>query len=168
MPMLIEMKVSGLTIDPITNTPIVILKDLEERKAIPIWIGLFEASAIATEMEKISFSRPMTHDLMNDILRILDVAITSVEICDLRNNTFFASIHLTRNDERFVIDARPSDAIALALRAKAQIFVDEKVLEKSRTIDFGVKATELDKLEEDKLKEFLENLSPEEFGKYKM
>jgi len=166
--MLIEMKVSGLTIDPITNTPIVILKDLEERKAIPIWIGLFEASAIATEMEKISFSRPMTHDLMNDILRILDVAITSVEICDLRNNTFFASIHLTRNDERFVIDARPSDAIALALRAKAQIFVDEKVLEKSRTIDFGVKATELDKLEEDKLKEFLENLSPEEFGKYKM
>jgi hypothetical protein len=168
MPMLIEMKVSGLTIDPITNTPIVILKDLQERKAIPIWIGLFEASAIATEMEKISFSRPMTHDLMNDILRILDVEITSVEICDLRNNTFFASIHLIRNGERFVVDARPSDAIALALRAKAQIFVDEKVLEKSRTIDFGVKATELDKLEEDKLKEFLENLSPEEFGKYKM
>jgi hypothetical protein len=166
--MLIEMKVSGLTIDPITNTPIVILKDLQERKAIPIWIGLFEASAIATEMEKISFSRPMTHDLMNDILRILDVEITSVEICDLRNNTFFASIHLIRNGERFVIDARPSDAIALALRAKAQIFVDEKVLEKSRTIDFGVKATELDKLKEDKLKEFLENLSPEEFGKYKM
>jgi len=166
--MLIEMKVSGLTIDPITNTPIVILKDLQERKAIPIWIGLFEASAIATEMEKISFSRPMTHDLMNDILRILDVEITSVEICDLRNNTFFASIHLIRNGERFVVDARPSDAIALALRAKAQIFVDEKVLEKSRTIDFGVKATELDKLEEDKLKEFLENLSPEEFGKYKM
>jgi len=166
--MLIEMKVSGLTIDPITNTPIVILKDLQERKAIPIWIGLFEASAIATEMEKINFSRPMTHDLMNDILKILNVEITSVEICDLRNNTFFASIHLIRNGERFVVDARPSDAIALALRAKAQIFVDDKVLEKSRTIDFGVKATELDKLKEDKLKEFLENLSPEEFGKYKM
>jgi bifunctional DNase/RNase len=166
--MLIEMKVSGLTIDPITNTPIVILKDLQERKAIPIWIGLFEASAIATEMEKINFSRPMTHDLMNDILKILNVEITSVEICDLRNNTFFASIHLIRNGERFVVDARPSDAIALALRANAQIFVDDKVLEKSRTIDFGVKATELDKLKEDKLKEFLENLSPEEFGKYKM
>jgi bifunctional DNase/RNase len=166
--MLIEMKVSGLTIDPITNTPIVILKDLQERKAIPIWIGLFEASAIATEMEKINFSRPMTHDLMNDILKILNVEITSVEICDLRNNTFFASIHLIRNGERFVVDARPSDAIALALRAKAQIFVDDKVLEKSRTIDFGVKTTELDKLKEDKLKEFLENLSPEEFGKYKM
>ena len=166
--MLIEMKVSGLTIDPITNTPIVILKDLQERKAIPIWIGLFEASAIATEMEKINFSRPMTHDLMNDILKILNVEITSVEICDLRNNTFFASIHLIRNGERFVVDARPSDAIALALRAHAQIFVDDKVLEKSRTIDFGVKVTELDKLKEDKLKEFLENLSPEEFGKYKM
>jgi len=166
--MLIEMKVSGLTIDPITNTPIVILKDLQERKAIPIWIGLFEASAIATEMEKINFSRPMTHDLMNDILRILKAEITSVEICDLRNNTFFASIHLIRDGERFVVDARPSDAIALALRANAQIFVDDKVLEKSRTIDFGVKATDLDKLQENKLMEFLENLSPEEFGKYKM
>jgi uncharacterized protein len=166
--MLIEMKVSGLTIDPITNTPIVILKDLEEKKAIPIWIGLFEASAIATEMEKISFSRPMTHDLMNDILKILAVEITSVEICDLRNNTFFASIHLIRNGQRFVVDARPSDGIALALRANAQIFVDDKVLEKSRTIDFGAKAGDLDKLKEDKLMEFLENLSPEEFGKYKM
>ena len=166
--MLIEMKVSGLTIDPITNTPIVILKDLEEKKAIPIWIGLFEASAIATEMEKISFSRPMTHDLMNDILKILDVQIISVEICDLRNNTFFASIHLIRNGQRFTVDARPSDGIALALRANAQIFVDDKVLEKSRTIDFGAKAGDLDKLKEDKLMEFLENLSPEEFGKYKM
>lgn len=166
--MLIEMKVSGLTIDPITNTPIVILKDLQERKAIPIWIGLFEASAIATEMEKINFSRPMTHDLMNDMLKIMHAEITSVEICDLRNNTFFASIHLIRNGERFVVDARPSDAIALALRANAQIFVDDKVLEKSRTIDFGVKATDLDKLQENKLMEFLENLSPEEFGKYKM
>jgi hypothetical protein len=166
--MLIEMKVSGLTIDPITNTPIVILKDLEERKAIPIWIGLFEASAIATEMEKINFSRPMTHDLMNDILKILDVEVTSVEICDLRNNTFFASIHVTRGGERFIVDARPSDAIALALRAGAPIFVDDKVLEKSRTIDFGLKVTDLDKLKENKLMEFLENLSPEEFGKYKM
>lgn len=166
--MLIAMKVSGLTIDPITNTPIVILKDLEEKKAIPIWIGLFEASAIATEMEKISFSRPMTHDLMNDILKILDVEVTSVEICDLRNNTFFASIHLIKNGQRFVVDARPSDGIALALRANAQIFVDDKVLEKSRTIDFGSKVADLDKLKEDKLMEFLENLSPEEFGKYKM
>src|SRR5512137_2079625 len=109
--MFVEMKVSGLNIDPLTNTPIVILKDLEGKRAVPIWIGLFEASAIATEMEKISFSRPMTHDLMNDILKILDVEVTSVEICDLRNNTFFASIHLISNGQRFVVDARPSDGI---------------------------------------------------------
>ena len=166
--MLIEMKVSGLTIDPITNTPIVILKDLQEKKAIPIWIGLFEASAIATELEKITFSRPMTHDLMHDILKALGVEITRVEICDLKNNTFFANIHLIREGQSLVIDARPSDAIAIALRAGAQIFVEDQVIEKSRSIDFGAKATELDKLKDEKLKEFLENLSPEEFGKYKM
>ncbi len=166
--MLIEMKVSGLTIDPITNTPIVILKDLQEKKAIPIWIGLFEASAIATELEKITFSRPMTHDLMHDILKTLGVEIVRIEICDLKNNTFFANIHLSREGQRFVIDARPSDAIAVALRAGAQIFVDDQVIEKSRSIDFGEKATNLDQLKDEKLKEFLENLSPEDFGKYKM
>ena len=166
--MLIEMKVSGLTSDPITNTPIVILKDLQEKKAIPIWIGLFEASAIATELEKITFSRPMTHDLMHDILKILGVEIDRIEICDLKNNTFFANIHLSREGQNFTIDARPSDAIAVALRAGAQIFVEDQVIEKSRSIDFGAKATDLDKLKDEKLKEFLENLSPEEFGKYKM
>jgi uncharacterized protein len=166
--MLIEMKVSGLTIDPITNTPIVILKDLQEKKAIPIWIGLFEASAIATELEKINFSRPMTHDLMHDMIKMLDAEVVSVEICDLRNNTFFANIHLSRQGQPYVVDARPSDAIALALRAGAPIFVDDKVIERSRTIDFGTKASDLDKMKDDKLQEFLENLSPEEFGKYKM
>src|SRR4030043_189718 len=94
--MLIEMKVSGLTIDPITNTPIVILKDLEEKKVIPIWIGLFEASAIATELEKIAFSRPMTHDLISDILRSIEVTVVRIEINDLKNNTFFANIYLNR------------------------------------------------------------------------
>jgi len=137
--MLIEMKVFGLAIDPITNTPIVILKDLEEKKAIPIWIGLFEASAIATELEKISFSRPMTHDLVNEMLKILDVEITKIVINDLRNNTFFAVIHLVKNAENITVDSRPSDAIALALRANAHIFVDEKVVEKSMQMDFGKK-----------------------------
>jgi len=146
--MFIEMRVSGLTMDPITNTPIVILKDLEEKKAIPIWIGIFEASAIATEIEKITFSRPMTHDL--------------------RNNTFFSNIHLRRDGKPIVVDARPSDAIAIALRAGAKIFVDEKVIEKSRNVDFGTKMTDLDKLKKEKMAEFLENLSPEDFGKYKM
>jgi hypothetical protein len=166
--MLIEMKVSGLTIDPITNTPIVILKDMQENKAIPIWIGLFEASAIATELEKIVFSRPMTHDLFNECLKVLNVAISKIEIGDIRNNTFYASIYLIREGQSFTVDARPSDAIALALRARAPIFVDETVIEKSRNIDFGIKITDLDKLKEDKIREYLENLSAEDFGKYKM
>jgi len=166
--MLIKMKVAGLTIDPLTNTPIVILKDLDEKKAIPIWIGLFEASAIATELEKITFSRPMTHDLIYELLKTLGVEVVKIEIHDLRNNTFFANIHLLKDNETMVVDSRPSDAIALALRANAQIFVDEKVIEKSRNVDFGKKITDLDNLKDEKLKEFLENLSPEDFGKYKM
>jgi len=166
--MLIEMKVSGLTIDPITNTPIVILKNMQENKAIPIWIGLFEASAIATELEKIAFSRPMTHDLFHECLRTLDVTINKIVIADIRNNTFFANIYLSREGQDFTIDARPSDAIALALRSHAPIFVDESVIEKSRSVDFGIKLGDLDKLKEDKIKEFLENLSAEDFGKYKM
>lgn len=166
--MFIEMRVSGLTMDPITNTPIVILKDLEEKKAIPIWIGIFEASAIATEIEKITFSRPMTHDLLNDIVKLLNTEVVRVEIHDLRNNTFFANIHLLREGKLIVVDARPSDAIAIALRAGAPIFVDERVIEKSRNVDFGTKMTDLDRLKKEKLAEFLENLSPEDFGKYKM
>ena len=166
--MLIEVKVSGLTIDPLTNTPIVILKDIEEKKAIPIWIGLFEASAIATELEKIAFSRPMTHDLINEILRSIEVTVTRVEINDLRNNTFFANIYLHKDGRTFVIDARPSDAIAIALRSNSPIFVDEKVINKSRDIEFGTKITDLDNFKKEKLREFLENLSPEDFGKYKM
>jgi bifunctional DNase/RNase len=166
--MFIEMRVSGLTMDPITNTPIVILKDLEEKKAIPIWIGIFEASAIATEIEKITFSRPMTHDLLNDIVKLLNAEVVRVEIHDLRNNTFFANIHLMREGNLIVVDARPSDAIAIALRAGAKIFVDEKVIEKSRNVDFGTKMTDLDRSKKEKMAEFLENLSPDDFGKYKM
>ncbi len=166
--MFVEMKVSGLTIDPLTNTPIVILKDMEGKRAVPIWIGLFEASAIATELEKISFSRPMTHDLMRDLLKILEAKVMRIEIIDLRNNTFFACIHLLRNDDTLIVDSRPSDAIALALRVNCPIFIDEKVIEKSRNIDFAKKVDELDKKKTEELKEFLENLPEEDFGKYKM
>jgi len=166
--MFIEMRVSGLTMDPITNTPIVILKDLEEKKAIPIWIGIFEASAIATEIEKITFSRPMTHDLLTEIVKVLKTEVTRVEIHDLRNNTFFANIHLLSEGNPIIVDARPSDAIAIALRVGAPIFVDDKVIEKSRNVDCGTKMTDLDRLKKEKLAEFLENLSPEDFGKYKM
>jgi len=164
----IEMKVAGLTIDPLTNTPIVILKDLNDKKAIPIWIGLFEATAIATELEHISFARPMTHDLIKELLSSLEVTVEKVEIIDIRNNTFFANIHLNRGGRRIVVDSRPSDAIALALRTQVPIYVDEKVIEKSRNVDFGVKEEDLDDEKKEKLKEFLENLSPEDFGKYKM
>lgn len=166
--MLIEMKVFGLAIDPITNTPIVILKDLEEKKAIPIWIGLFEASAIATELEKISFSRPMTHDLVSQILKTLDVEISKIIINDLKNNTFYAVIYLERDGRTMTVDSRPSDAIALALRANATIFVDEKVIEKSMNLDLGTQTEDLRQYSKEKLKDILENLSPEDFGKYKM
>ncbi|HUN54958.1 MAG TPA: bifunctional nuclease family protein [Smithella sp.] len=166
--MLIEMKVSGLTIDPITNTPIVILKDMQNNKAIPIWIGLFEASAIATELEKIVFPRPMTHDLFNELLKTFNVTVDRIEIVDIRSNTFFANIYLRFDGNDYTIDARPSDAIAIALRARAPIFVDETVIEKSRNIDFGIKLNDLDKLKDEKIREFLENLSAEDFGKYKM
>jgi bifunctional DNase/RNase len=135
---------------------------------VPIWIGLFEASAIATELEKISFSRPMTHDLMRDLLKILEAKVKRIEIVDLRNNTFFACIHLQRNGDTLIIDSRPSDAIALALRVNCPIFIDEKVIEKSRNIDFAKKVDELDKKKTEELKEFLENLPEEDFGKYKM
>jgi hypothetical protein len=166
--MMVEMKVAGLTIDPVTNTPIVILKDREEKRVLPIWIGLFEASAIATELEGINFSRPMTHDLIRDILATLGIEVLKVEVHDLRNNTFFANIHLLREGKTQVIDSRPSDALALALRAGAPIYVEERVIEKSRNIDVGTKISDLEKEKEDKLKDFLENLDPDDFGKYKM
>jgi len=165
---LIEMKISGLTIDPITNTPIVILKDLQDNRAMPIWIGLFEASAIATELEKIVFPRPMTHDLFNELLKTFEVYVDRIEIIDIRNNTFYANIYLVKEGVTYTLDARPSDAIAIALRANAPIYVDEKVIERSRNVDFGVKLNDLDKLKEEKIREFLENLSAEDFGKYKM
>jgi len=167
--MMIEMKVTGLTIDPFSNMPIIVLKDLEEKSALPIWIGLIEASAIATELEKIQLSRPMTHDLMKNVLGVLRVEVEKVEISDLRDNTFFAQIFLKSADQKHVIDSRPSDAIALALRTSAPIFVDKKVIEKSRNIDMKKAGKEGEqKAKEEKWAEILENLNPDQFGKYKM
>lgn len=164
---LIRMKVTGLTIDPFTNMPIIILKDFEEKMALPIWIGLIEASAIATELEKIQLARPMTHDLLRNILGELDVKVSKVEVNDLADNTFYAKIFLRKDDEELVMDARPSDAIALALRTSSPIFVDRRVMEKSRRIDLS-KTLDEDKAKQQKWTEILENLSPEDFGKYKM
>jgi len=166
--MLLEMTVKGLTIDPLTSTPIVILKDAEGKNTVPIWIGLMEASAIATEMEKIQLSRPMTHDLMRNILESLEAKVVKIVVNDLKDNTFYALIHIMVGSQEIVIDSRPSDAIALALRTGSPILVDKKVIAKSRKVDL----TKEEGLSEEESKkrwaEILGKLSPEDFGKYKM
>lgn len=166
--MTLEMKVAGLTVDPFTNMPIVILKDLEDKNAIPIWIGILEASAIATELEKVQLARPMTHDLLKNVLDSLGVTTLKIVVTDLRDNTFFAAIHLSIKGDSIVVDSRPSDAIALALRVGCPILVDERVVEKSRRIDLSKQQKGDDQAQAEKWKEFLENLNPEDFGKYKM
>ena len=165
--MLLRMKVYGLTIDPMTNSPIVILKDLEGDKTLPIWIGLLEATAIASEMENVKFSRPMTHDLMKNLLDQLNTRVARIEICDLRDNTFYALVYLAAQDKELTMDARPSDAIALALRMQAPIFVDEAVIQKSKAVDLGAKE-EIQSDDGKKWTEVLEGLDPDDFGKYKM
>jgi uncharacterized protein len=165
--MLLRMKVYGLTIDPMTNSPIVILKDLEGDKTLPIWIGLLEATAIASEMENVKFSRPMTHDLMKNLLDQMNTRVARIEICDLRDNTFYALVYLATQDRELTMDARPSDAIALALRMQAPIFVDEEVIQKSKAVDLGAKE-EIQSDDGKKWTEVLEGLDPDDFGKYKM
>jgi hypothetical protein len=161
------MKVKGLTLDPLTNMPIVILKDLEGQRALPIWVGIFEANAIALEMEKVPTPRPMTHDLIKNILEGLKAQVNRIVVNDLKDNTFYAIISLTFNNSEVFIDSRPSDAIALALRVNAPIYVSQKVLEEARSIDLTTEnITEQD--ESEKLKEWLKNLKPEDFGKYEM
>jgi bifunctional DNase/RNase len=167
--MYVQMKVSGITLDPFTNMPIIILKDLQGENALPIWIGISEASAIATHLEKIHVARPMTHDLMKNMLRELNIELERVEVTELRNNTFYANIYLRVGQKVFPIDSRPSDAIALALRTDSPIFVAEEVLKKSRKIDLSTtEGEELTERQKERWAEILENLSPEAFGKYKM
>jgi bifunctional DNase/RNase len=161
--MFVEMTVKGLTLDPLTNMPIVILKDMEDKRVLPIWIGLFEANAIALELEKIPTPRPMTHDLIKDIITGLNATVTKIVVNDLKNNTFYAVIHLSLDGNSIVIDSRPSDAIALALRIGAPIYVSTEVVNKARSIDMTKESEDTDQL-----KEWLENLRPEDFGKYQM
>jgi uncharacterized protein len=162
-----EMKVSGLVMDPQTNTPIVILKDLQEKRSLPIWIGLLEATSIATELEKIQFPRPMTHDLIKSFFMELNVTVERIEVCDLRNNTYFALIYLRDQERLSTVDARPSDAIAIALRMNAPIFVNEDVLAKSQNNDESARPL-FTKEQKDDWADLLEKLDPEEFSKYKM
>jgi len=161
------MLVSGLTVDPITNSPIVILKEVDGELTLPIWIGLLEATAIASELEGIKFSRPMTHDLIKNMMDMIDVEVVRIEICDLKNNTYYALVHFRHGEKEMSIDSRPSDALALSLRVKVPILVAEEVISKSSEID--LKAEPEDKSEKGKeWQEILENLNPDDFGKYKM
>ena len=162
--MLIEMTIKGLMLDPVTNTPIVILKDKEGDRVLPIWVGLFEANAIALQIENVATPRPMTHDLLRNIITDLDGRVDRIVVSDLKENTFYAIVHLTVRGERVAVDARPSDAIALALRTRAPILVDETVIENAKSVDLGSERLE----NNEKVQKWLEALDPADLPKYKM
>ena len=161
--MLIEMTIKGLMVDPITNMPIVILKDREGERVLPIWVGIFEANAIALQIENIATPRPMTHDLLRNIISDLEGRVDRVVVSDLKDNTFFATIHLTVKGEPVVVDARPSDAIALALRTRSPILVEETVIDNAKPMDFTSEGADSERLQK-----WLESLDPDDLGKYKM
>ena len=167
--MLRAMTISSVNMDQVTNSPIIILKEVEGDQTLPIWIGLLEATAIVSEIEGVKFSRPMTHDLFKNVMDQVDIKIKKIEICDLRDNTYYALIHLTNRGANLTIDSRPSDAIALALRTQAPIFVSDEVLRKSKQVDAVREGVPADKSEQGKKwQDILEELNPEDFGKYKM
>ena len=159
----IEMTIKGLMVDPLTNAPIVILRDKEGQRVLPIWVGLFEANAIAQQIENVSPARPMTHDLLRNVIQDLNASVQKIVVCDLQENTFYALIYLLRNGDTLAIDARPSDAIALALRTRAPIFVEDSVIEHAETAEVSP-----DKNDTTRLQKWLESLDPDDLGKYKM
>ena len=159
----IEMTIRGLLMDPVTNSPIVILKDVAGDTVLPIWVGVYEANAIALEMEKVSTPRPMTHDLIKNVLTGLETQVHKVVVTELREDTFYAVIWLERSGEVISIDSRPSDALALALRVDCPIFVDDLVLKSSK-----LAANLSDKTTSEELRKWLDGLNDEDLGKYKM
>ncbi len=159
----VEMKIRGLMMDPVTNMPIVILKDLRSDTVLPIWLGIYEANAIALEIEKVSTPRPMTHDLLKNLLVGLDAQVHKVVVSELRDDTFFAVIWLERDGHIVSIDSRPSDALALALRVDCPIFVDDEVLKTSK-----LASAASDRVSSEELRKWLENLNDEDLGRYKM
>jgi len=161
--MQIDMTIKGLMVDPITNMPIIILRDKTGDRVLPIWVGIFEANAIALQMENITTPRPMTHDLLKNVVEELKGAVQKVVVSELRDNTFYALVYVETAGDLLAIDARPSDAIALALRARAPILVEEAVIDSAKTIDFSS-----EKADSERLQKWLESLDPEELGKYKM
>ena len=159
---LVEMSIRGLMIDPITNMPIVILKDADDQRTLPIWVGPVEANAIAIQMENITTPRPMTHDLLVRVMADLGATVDRVVVADLSENTFYAQLILRRGDDVVVVDARPSDALALALRTKARVFVSEHVLDRAQSLD-----TSAEQANQERLQRWLESLDPDDLG-YKM
>jgi bifunctional DNase/RNase len=162
----IEFKIKGLMMDPLTNSPIVVLQDTASETLLPIWVGIFEANAIALQIEKVDTPRPMTHDLIKGLLNHLDVRVTKIVVTELKDNTFYALIFLDMAGKTITVDARPSDAIALALRTDSPIFVTDEVLSKSSSSSATTLSTERSSPEE--IRQWLENLNPEDLGKYKM
>jgi bifunctional DNase/RNase len=161
--MQIEMVIKGLMVDPITNMPIVILRDKDGQKVLPIWVGIFEANAIALQIENVATPRPMTHDLLRNIIQDLNASVQKIVVCDLQENTFYALIYLNLNGGTVAVDARPSDAIALALRTRAPIYVEETVIDNAKTFD-----PVPEKGDSERLHKWLESLDPDDLGKYKM
>lgn len=159
----VEMRIKGLMLDPITNMPIVILSDAEGQRILPIWVGFFEANAIALQMENVTTPRPMTHDLLKNVICGLNANVKKIVVNNLWDNTFYALVFIETNGETVAIDSRPSDAIALALRMKSPIFVEEEVINKAKSLD-GTR----DLADSESLQRWLENLRPDELGKYKM
>jgi len=158
-----EMKIRGLMMDPATNMPIVILKDANGPTLLPIWVGIYEANAIALEIEKVATPRPMTHDLIKNLLMGLEAQVRKVVVNELKDDTFYALIWLERDGQVMSIDSRPSDALALALRVDCPIYVDDEVLKNSK-----VAGATADKFQSEELRKWLENLSDEDTGRYKM
>ena len=160
----IEVRIRGLMMDPATNMPIVVLKDIASETVMPIWVGIFEANAIAIEIEKVAISRPMTHDLTRNLIRHLNARLERVVISELKDDTFFAVLWLRQGDEPLVVDARPSDAIALALRADCPIFVAEEVMQTAKLNTTGPPEGPT----AEQLRGWLEGLNDEDLGRYKM
>lgn len=159
---MLEVVVKGLTFDPVTNVPIVILKDVNGKRLLPIWIGVFEANAIALEMENVSTPRPMTHDLFNNFFGVVDSRMVRVVVDNLMDNTFYATIYVDCKGEELQLDSRPSDAIALALRAKTPIFVTEEVMSQAQSFEM-----EKDLGDKEDWQKWLEKITPEDFSRYK-
>ena len=160
----VEMKIRGLMMDPVTNMPIVVLKDVQGQAILPIWVGVYEANAIALEIEKVHTPRPMTHDLLKNVILGLEVRVQKIVVNDLKDDTFYALIWVERDGQTMTIDSRPSDALALALRMDCPIFVDEVVLKNSK-----VSSAFTEKNTSDQLRNWLEGLSDEDLGsRYKM